>query len=267
MRRLLLACAILFSAERAHAAIAFGTVGTAATGSTSVDVPYPASISAGDLLVLGICNKYPTNGPSTPDGWTLPANAQGSGGSGSAETDSGTVYATVFYKVAAGDETGNLTVSVPSGNMIVAGMARYTKAADKTWGAAACNGSQNTVSTSWSITTGSNPGITAGDMLVAVAAINADSGVSSSQDITATDATFGTDAERLDSGSGSPGDDADISISDHAVSSGTATAAPVFTMSRNTSGTNFPAGAVAILRLREESGVNLHLLYTNRQQQ
>jgi hypothetical protein len=97
-------------------AIAFGAAGTRllqGTAGTSWAVPYPAGISAGHLLVLHIV----TNGGAvtTPAGWTAVYN----------ETVLANPKGGLFIKVAAGTESGNLTVTTAStaGNAI---MLRYT---------------------------------------------------------------------------------------------------------------------------------------------
>lgn len=236
-------------------AIAFGTAGTAAVGTTSLAVPHPASIAAGDMLVLVIANKYPTNGPSTPAGWsTFITNAQQSGGSGTAGIDVGSVYVTVFTKEAVGGETGNLTVTVTSGNASIGRMFRYTKGASMVWNLAACGGADNTAGTAWSVTGNANPGITAGDMVLACSAINTDGYTYSAQAIAATGITaWGTVTERQDSGT-TQGQDCGMVVSEHPVTTGTASAAPVFTMTASSTATNNPAGATVMLRLREEAG-------------
>src|ERR1041385_2007993 len=118
--------------------ISFGTQSSAsATGTTSLSVAYPTGIVAGDLLVLPISSKYPTNGPVTPTGWTLLPDAQASGGHGSSGTNTGNVYMTVFFKVADGTESGNLSVSIPSGNAAMARMYRYTSTGAGAWSVAA----------------------------------------------------------------------------------------------------------------------------------
>jgi hypothetical protein len=231
-------------------AIAFGTAGLAAVGTTSLAVPHPGSIAAGDLLVLAIANKYPNNGPATPNGWTLAG--QVSGGQGAAGIDIGTVFSTVFTKVAVGNESGNLAVTLTSANSSIGRMFRYTKGAGAAWSVAAATGADNAGgATSWSVTATSNPGITAGDMMLACSAINIDSYTYASWAMSATGVTvWGTVAERQDSGT-TQGQDCGLHVVEHPVTTGTASAAPVFTMTASASATSNPAGATVFLRLRE----------------
>ncbi len=243
----------LAGVNEACAAVTFGNAGAVATGTTSLSVPHPPGIVAGDLLVLAIANKYPTNGPATPAGWTLVTNGQGSGGAGAAGNDTGFVYATVFVKVADGTESGNLTVTLTSANTSMGRMFRYTNASGSGWDYAATNGSDNTGDTSWIVSGAANPGITSGDMLVVVSAINTDNPTWSAESVSAAGATFGTHTERQDSGSGT-GNDIRLVVSDHTVTAGTAAAAPVFTM---TASGGTPEGASVMLRIREVPGTTL----------
>lgn len=253
---------VLTVANEARAAVAFGSAGAVDTGVGTLIVPHPATVNAGDLLVLAVGNKYPPNGPATPAGWTLVTNGQVSGGLGPEGANTGTVYATVFVKVADGTEDGtNLTVTLTSANSSMGRMFRYTNAAGSGWEYAATNGSDNVTGVTWSVTGAADPGITSGDMLVVVSAINSNRFTSGweSESVSATGATFTTHTEQHDSTSVA-GDNMALVVSDHTVTAGTASAAPVFTMTRTgttTATTNAPTGASVILRIREVPGTTL----------
>lgn len=230
--------------------INYGASGSAATGTTSLSVPYPSGIAAGDVLVLSISNKYPTNGPSTPSGFTLPTNGQGSGGAGSSGSDSGSVYATPYFKIADGTESGNLSVTITSGNCAVGRMFRYTVADGYSVDVAAHNGSDNTAGTSFSATAGADPGLTAGDMLVVTAATNTDARTYSAEAVSATSVSaWGTVVELNDSAT-SGGGQCRLVVSEHPVDAGTSSAAPVFTMTASGTTANQNAGAASFLRMR-----------------
>jgi MSHA biogenesis protein MshQ len=245
----LVAC--MLWAQPASAQIAFGTLGGSIAGSTSLAVPVPASIAAGDLLVMCISNKYPANGPATPAGWTLPSNGQASGGSGSAGADTGTVYATVFVKIADGTET-TTTVTLTGANSSGAKMVRYTKTLS-TWDYVTVNGADNAGAGNWSVTAGADPGVASGDFIVTCSAINTDLYTYNTQAMSQTGITFGAAVERNEIGT-TLGDDSHLVISEHPVTAGTSSAAPVYTMTASGSATDNPAGATVILRLRETSG-------------
>lgn len=80
-----------------------GTLAENATAATSLAVPHPTGISAGDLLLLWVAVSVATV-PNLPAGWTSVV----SGSSGSSQSPAQRVY----YKVATGSETGNQTVTM-----------------------------------------------------------------------------------------------------------------------------------------------------------
>ena len=230
-------------------AIAFRASGSSGSGgTTSCTADYPAGIQPGDMLVLAVVNKYPSNGPTTPDDWSLAG--QYTGGSGSAAADAGSVYVTVYLKEATGAETGTLNVSVPSGNSCRARMTAYSKSGSKGWGTAIAGGSDNTAGTAWAATASSDPGVTAGDMLLAITGHNTDAPTWTLEAMTQTGVTFGTMAERFDATTGQ-GQDCGLLITEHPVSSGTGSVPPSYAATASTSGTDSPCGATAFLRLRE----------------
>lgn len=234
-------------------AIAYQAKGTAtATGGTPLTIPYPASIAAGDLLVLVIVTKFDPDVPSDPSGWTL--RGQVAGGAGFNGADRGTIVTSVWTKEAAGTESGSLSVTCSASNNVDYGQIfRYSKGASNTWGIAATTGSDNTVGTSWSVTGAANPGITAGDVILACSGVNTDAYTYSSEDMTATGiSAWGTMAEREDSGT-ITGSDVALIVSEHPVTTGTSSAAPVFTMTGSGSNADSPAGSTVFLRLREIS--------------
>lgn len=232
-------------------AVAFVNVGAAATpGTTPLAVPLPASLVVGNLLLLHVVNKYPTNGPATPAGWNAFTNNQGLGGSGASGVDAGQVYSTVFYREVDGTESGDVAVTLTSANSSSAAISQYTKAADKVWDIAAVHGAMNTPSTSWSVTGGSVLDLTANDVAVMFSAHNSDSGALSAHALAATGIVMGALTERTDAGS-TIGDDIRRWSAGGTVTSGTASAAPVYTATVSASAGDAPAGATVFVRLRE----------------
>lgn len=232
--------------------ITYGGSGAVAGGTTSLAIPHPSNIQPDDLLVAVIVNKYPTNAPTLPAGWIALSNNQANGGSGSAGVDTGTVYTTVFVKIADGTESGNLSVTITSGNAARGRMFRYVKSKGTKWDLATAQVAQNTGgSTSWSATGGSDPGMQTGDVVLAVSGINSDAFSYKNEKITQTGATYDPAViERNDDG-GTNGDDVGLVVSEHRVLSGTSSAAPVFTMTASGSATNRPAGGTVFLRIRQ----------------
>jgi hypothetical protein len=108
-------------------AIALRSAGTAleeTTATTSHPVPYPATISAGDVMVLGIGTSSANSAAiSTPSGWTL---IRQSSSTGNTLLPSIAAYVTV----ATGSETGNLTVT--SGSIVIAAQILAFSGVDQT---------------------------------------------------------------------------------------------------------------------------------------
>jgi hypothetical protein len=86
-------------------------------------------------------------------------------------------------------------------------------------------------------------------MVIVGSGINTDGYTFTSEAISATGVTFGAMNERQDSGT-TTGQDCGLVVADFAVSSGTSSAAPVYTMTASSSGTNNPEGTSVFLRIR-----------------
>lgn len=225
--------------------------GATAQGTTSVVVPYPRGISAGDLVVMSIANKHSGSTPTTPTGWTAASGYLGTGGSGSDALDTGTVNVAIFYKIADGTEVGDLTVTVTSGSVSIGRMLLYRKELGKKWSVAFVNGADNSAGTDWSVTAGSDPGILAGDIIFAASAINTDAYIFSAQAVTASGVTFTTSKGELYEQRSTNGNDAALILSSHYAVSGTSSAAPVYTMTASGTTTSVPTGATTLMRIRQ----------------
>ena len=231
--------------------ISYVGISGSAIGVDSLVFTYPGGIAAGDLLVLAISNKYPTNGPTTPSGWTAPTNNQRSGGAGSNGENTGSVYSTVYVKVATGDESGYLSVSIPSGNCAVGRLLAYRKSGSSwLWAWACTNGVDNIPGTSWSAQGAADPGVTAGDWVVVCSAINSTEHYYVSHAVSQAGITWGASTERADSAV-SYNDNCDVVVSDHVAASGNSSGLPTFTMTAWPGATYSPAGASVFLRIRE----------------
>lgn len=232
-------------------AIAYKSVGTTtATGTTTAIFTYPGTIVAGDMLILGVTNKYPPNVPGTLSGYTAILNGQGSGGAGAAGTDAGTVTVSTFYKVATGVETGAATISVPSANSAGANVMVFSPtSAQYDWVTPQAGfGADSTRGTSWSITAGSTMDIIAGDIVAVFSGANADAQTYSAELLAMGGITsWGAHTERADTAI-TGGNDQRLILSTHTAAAGTATTAGTFTMTAN--GT-LSAGVSVLVRLRE----------------
>jgi hypothetical protein len=223
------------------------------TGTNSLLVPLPGSRVVGNLLLAGVVNKYPPDVPTTPTGYTLPTNGQGSGGAGSAGVDSGEVVTSIYTRIIDGTET-NPTISITNGNSAGCRMFQYSRSAGIDWDIACAYGVQSTGgSTAISITASQNLDLAAGDILLVITGLNSDRALAS-QVVSATGITFDTMVERSDNSIGN-GDDCQLIVTEHPITAGNDTVAPVFTATANGSGTNNPAGVAIFVRLREASAV------------
>ena len=233
-------------------AIAYKSVGTAtATGATTAIVTYPVGITAGDMIVLGVTNKYPPYVPGTLTGYSAILNGQGSGGAGAAGTDAGTVTVSTFYKVATGSETGAATISVPSANSAGANVMVFSPtSAQYDWVTPQAGfGADSTGGTSWSITAGSAMDIIVGDIVAVFSGANADAQTYSAETLSMGGISSWTaHNERADTAI-TGGNDQRLVLSTHVPADGTATTAGTFTMTAN--GT-LSAGASVLIRLREQ---------------
>lgn len=231
--------------------LSFNNSGAVAAGTTSLSIPYPTGIAEGDLLVLCIGNKHSTTSPTTPADWTALPNNQTSGAVGANTADAGSTVATVLLKEADGTETGNVSVSIPSGNASLGRIFRYSKASNTSWSFITTYGSDNTGNqTSWSATAAADPGISGGDILVTCSAANTDAYTYNSQTVTATGVTISNGIERQDSSTAN-GNDMALIASQHLALSGDSSAAPVFTMTSSGFAASSPGGATVLLRLRQ----------------
>lgn len=247
--------------------VAFVNSGAAAIGTTSLAIPHPASVVAGRLLVICIGYKTLSTNPVTPTGWQRTTSIFGTKGTG---IDGGDGVIQCYWKIAVGGETGNLTVTMTGGNSCVGRMFQYSKDALKDWQIPICyTGAYNVGATTWN--TGNMGGpitlfddtvisvtndnlILAGDVILGASGINSDGPTFSAQLFTATNTTFGTVAERQDSGT-TNGQDCRLVVSEHPVTTSTFNDALgntiVYSMTASTSGANFPAGGTLAIILRE----------------
>jgi hypothetical protein len=231
-------------------AIAFGSISAAtADGTTSLSVAYPSGISAGDLLLLCVVNKwvaFPTS-PGSP--WTS-VHSDSAGAGANSGSDSGTCVATMWQTVATGSESGSVSVTITSGNSAQGFIVRVTRSAGSGWDLAATTARWTTDNTNpISVTFDDDVGITAGDYLGLLVGLNANAPTNlSSETLTATSATIGARSQRRFTATGTGGD-CIICYSDGTVTSGTATAAPAVTITKNTSALG--EGPLILIRARE----------------
>lgn len=254
----------LFVSQSAQAAITYQTPGAiaySAANGTTVAPAYPAAIAAGDLLVMIIGMKpNVANGGSvtTPSGWTALASLTGAGGFGTTLTaDLGNTNVFSFYTIAAGGETGNLTVDVAANNVSWAQMYRYSKTTGE-WSVAGATGADTATATAQSIAFSSNPGITTNDQILGAMVIPTDSSTPtqfSGEAFTATGATFAA-ATEVSEPDTTAGNDMGGFVARTNVTAGPATANPTMTANAvgGTTVNNNTRGPGVLIRIREAAG-------------
>lgn len=221
--------------------------GTPAFGATSASPAYSGTISAGDTAYMGVVASPSTVTISTPSGWTQVS--QFVSGSGTSAASSGARKHAVFKKAMAGGETGTVSTGTVTGaNIVGATITVWRVAAGQTLEEAVETGNDTSAGTNLSVTAGSVIGETAGDVMLGFVTSPANSNMGSST-FNATGATYGTAVEHADAGN-TTGDDARIAWVSRPISSGTASAATVFTSTISATVT----GGVTFLRLREVAG-------------
>lgn len=226
-------------------AVAFQSLGTVGTGSTSVTAGLPASLATGDGVLLRILTKPDTATVATPSGWTLVVDVAGGGGSNG--NGVGPTRQTVFFREKDAGWSTMPAVTVTSGNSTAAVAERWTKNTGQTWSIAAASGAYSGDATSWSAAMDVDPGIAFGDAVSVGCSNQDDAPTWSAQGITATGATFGSVTERSDVVSTTTGFDIGGMVFTAAVTAGTATA--VATVTATTSANS--RGTTALVRLRE----------------
>jgi hypothetical protein len=226
-------------------AIAYAAIGSTAVGTTSLSVPLPASISAGNILLLCVVTQSGT--PVAPSGWKLLINSDVAG-SGTNAADVGTRKVVVWLRIADGSESGNQSVT-STVNTAVGVILRYTKASDKDIQAIINYGADTTADTSWSIT-GLHSIFKSGDVIITASAINTDNYTFSGQAITVTGPTLGTEVERHDAGTNN-GNDCALVISEHPITTADHSVGFSYAMTSSGTATNNPAGITTLIQLRE----------------
>lgn len=234
--------------------IAHGATGSAPTLTTqtsTVDVPFPAGIQAGDLLLLSIASRLGSTAIDAETGWTLLNSANVATSEGTAGTegaDAGGVRVTVFYKIADGTETGNVTVANAGTATLskTGSISRYTKPGWATWDLASTTGKDVAGGTAYSAAMAADPGIAVGDILFVATALNGDTANWGSQDVTGTGLASALTAERAENLS-SGGNDVELVTTEHDVTAALTSGVPTF-VATGSAGTL--EGASVLVRLR-----------------
>ena len=237
-------------------------------GSISISASYPASVAKGDGLVLIVGQKPVTangGGVTTPTGWSLLASLTGAGGYGAttgADVGNCNIYAYAKDDVD-GSETGSLALTLSDSNSAWAAIFRLSNDS-KQWSFAAATGSDATAG-NVSIAFGTDPGVTAGDFILAGMVIPTDVTTPSqfsAEALSQSGITFGTVTEAQEPDS-TTGNDIGGFVVRAPVSSGTSAGAPSMTATAGGTTTNVRGPGVFIL-CRQAPSRSARAMATNR---
>lgn len=156
-----------------------GTIPTAATTGTSATttllVPYPTDLMAGDNIILGVAIKPDTATVTAPTGFTAVSNGETAGGGGVTGVDAGPTRLALFTREADGSESGSVTITLansPSGSWGM--MVNAEKASGYTWSVAGANGTDTTTGTPFTAAMGTDPGLDVDDLVYVFGSIPTD---------------------------------------------------------------------------------------------
>lgn len=244
-------------------ALAFGSAGSVSSaGTTSLNVPHPSGITAGDLLVMLIVNKTSSATPTTPSGWTLLVTSVGGyPDPDNGASNSGYVRISVYYKVASGSESGNQAVTITSGNSAGGRMFRYTGSGS--YSLAECHGDaeygwtaaiQIEVDPSNNTLTGLS--VASGDLVLIVYGSNsARIDLTGNSTHTQSGATFGSATVRTTANGDkfAVGNNCTLFMAERSVTAGSSSAAITSRIQNSSQAADDPCGVITIVRLRENA--------------
>lgn len=234
-----------------------GALAYSGASATSVAPAYPTGITTKSVLLMVVGQKPTaanTDQVTTPSGWTLIASLIGAGGYGATlGNDTGNTNLYVFAKdTVAGTESGTVTVTIGntgSTGITWAQILRIESNVDIARSYAAADTSRTTTPTSpMTLTFGADPGVTAGDYVIAAMCIPTDVTTPaqfSAQSFSQTGITFGTVVE-VSEPDNSQGADIGGVIVRAPVSSGTSSAAPSLQMTLAGTLTNVRGPAIFV---------------------
>lgn len=245
-------------------AIAHRGTGTAVFSTNGFTPTIPSAQVAGDMMLLLVGGKPFDSGLSV-DGWTQLGSAF-TDGTTAAGVDTGSMFVTAWFKECLSDvETDpSIVEGSPAFNVVGGLVMVFSKAATEQWEAPAIvGGGDSSAGTGFSVTAGSNPGITAGDACVSFAAFRSDAATPCSSHLvaTATGATFTNTHDPSTDPETTTGGDMGMCVN-RATLTGTASAAPVIAATLAASHT----GSAAFIRLRVAAMVGAPVTSTQMRQ-
>lgn len=183
--------------------VSSGAVAYSAASGTSVTPAFPASIAAGNMLIMIVGQRGSAANVgtvTTPSGWTRVFAFTNTGGENTggysttwgAGTGNTNLY--VFKKVATGSETGTETVTLASNNVSWSSIHQYSKTAAN-WRINSSMGTDVTTGTGVSIAAFYPLGVISGDQLLGAMVIPANVATFSAEAFASSGATIGAATE------------------------------------------------------------------------
>lgn len=218
--------------------------GSPVAGTTSITTAaYPADWAVGDKIICTVASNHATTEATEPtvDGFTSIGTLNGGGGTQGAGT--GNRRLTFFERDAQSGDDTTPTVSLATGNVMVAAFSAFRTAGTFQTTTVAF-GAETTAGTGWSQAMTSDPGLDAGDCVLLACAVR-DTSDSSAETLTATGCTFDTPVEITDLSS-ETGNDIALHVSVAKVLTGPSSAAGTRAATHSTSET----GVMGVLRVR-----------------
>jgi hypothetical protein len=231
--------------------ISYVAAGTQTTGTTSVTVPHPAGIAAGDLEVMQVVSGHPTNlQPSVPAGWQKVGEFNG-GDPAAYGTNAGPRRVTLMTRIADGVDA-QPTIAMPSGTNVFLTARIYAihSSTGAGWRYATSFGEDTSSGTTVSVTGGDAMTWAANDFVFQFFGVPLSTATMSAEGISAAGVTFGTTTERQDA-QASAGANVRVVASTASVTSVTGAPNTAPTITGTLSGANFAVGGV--LRAREST--------------
>lgn len=231
-------------------AVSYGAVGAVSYSTGNPTPAYPTGITAGQYLLLLVASKPDDTGITTPTGFTNLGSLYAGYDNFPTGIDQGPTTIRAYGKIAVGTETGTLTVTIPNNNVSWAQILRITNATGG-WAVATAVG-EDAISggSGWTANMLTNPGLTAGDLVVGALSVPTDAVTMDGGSITAPGVTVWGTATEVSVLASSLGQDISGHIHYRSVTTGTSTGVPVATA--NAIGTTTHSyGPHILVRLRE----------------
>jgi hypothetical protein len=210
----------------------------------------PPSPSSGDLMVAVAAIRPSASTLAPPSGWTEAVNQTATDG-GAEGADTGSVRLYTWTKVADGTEgTTGITFTESGTTSVSLGQIVLARSATGTYSVAAAHRLNNGDVTDFGGALSADPGLTAGDLMLALAAQNGDLANSSAWALSATGVTTQSTWTEYGEYGSTTGNDVEVDMAGAMVLVGTSSAAPTLTCTMSAA----VSGVLALLRIRQGSG-------------